>query len=75
MPLTISINSKEYVKIQKLEKTLNNLNLVSNFYILRFDNTNIYFKIIYNGSPKTFLNDMSINNFDLSIENNVWTIR
>ncbi|RPG97812.1 MAG: hypothetical protein CBC66_002830 [Candidatus Pelagibacter sp. TMED106] len=75
LPLTISINSKEYVKIQKLEKTLNNLNLVSNFYILRFDNTNIYFKIIYNGSPKTFLNDMSINNFDLSIENNVWTIR
>ena len=75
LPLTISINSKDYVKIQKLEKILNNLNLVSNFYILRFDNTNIYFKIIYNGSPKTFLNDMSINNFDLSIENNVWTIR
>ena len=75
LPLTISINSKEYTKIQNLEKVLNNLDLISNFYILKFDNQKIYFRIIYNGSPKTFLKDMNKNNFDLIMENNTWTVK
>ena len=75
LPLTISINSKEYTKIQNLEKVLNNLDLISNFYILKFDNQKIYFRIIYNGSPKIFLKDMNKNNFDLIMENNIWTVK
>jgi hypothetical protein len=75
LPLTISINSKEYTKIQNLEKALNTLDLISNFYILKFDNQKIYFRIIYNGSPKTFIKDMNKNNFDLIMENNIWTIK
>ena len=75
LPLTILINSKEYNKIQALEKTLNSLDLISNFYILKFDNENTFFRIIYNGSPKTFLNDMMKKNFDLVVENNIWIIK
>jgi len=75
LPLTISINSKEYIKIQNLEKIFNTLDLISDFYILKFDNQKTYFKIIYNGSPKTFFNDMNKNNFDIAIENNIWTIK
>jgi hypothetical protein len=74
LPLTISINSQKYLKIQALEQTLDSLDLISNYYILKLDNENIFFRIIYNGSPKTFLNDMSKKNFDLTIENNVWTV-
>jgi hypothetical protein len=75
LPLTISINSKEYKKIYELEKTLNNLDLISNFYILKFDNQNTYYKITYNGSPKTFFNDMNKGNINLVIENNIWIIK
>jgi len=75
LPLTISINSKEYKKIYELEKTLNNLDLISNFYILKFDNQNTYYKITYNGSPKTFYNDMNKGNINLVIENNIWIIK
>ena len=75
LPLTISIDSKRYIKIKALEETLNNLDLVSDFFILKFDNKNTFFKIIYNGSPKTFLNDMSKKNFDLVMKNNIWNIR
>jgi hypothetical protein len=74
LPLTISINSKKYLKIQNLEKILNNLDLVSNFYILKFDNQNIFFRIIYNGSPKNFLNDMKKQNFNFIIDNNIWVV-
>ena len=75
LPLTISINSKDHKKITKLEETLNNTDLISNFYILKFDNKSIHYKIIYNGSPKTFFNDMSKRNFELTIKDNVWKIK
>ena len=75
LPLKISINSKSYKKINELEKTLRNIDLISDFYILKFDNENTYYKIIYNGSPKTFFNDMGKMNFDFIIENNVWSIK
>jgi len=75
LPLTISIDSRNYKKILKLEEIFENIDLISNFKILKFDSQNTHYKIIYNGSPKTFLNQMSDRNFDLVMENNVWTIR
>ena len=75
LPLTISINSKRYNKIQELNETLNKLDLVADFYILKFDNQNTFFRIIYNGSPKTFFNDMNQRNFNLTIENDIWRIK
>ena len=75
LPLTVSINTSQYSKIELFEKTLANLDLISEFYILKFDNKNTYFKVIYNGSPKTFLNDMKKVNFELIKVNNIWMIK
>ena len=75
LPLTISIDSKNYKKITQLEKTLNSIDLISNFYISRFDNKTIQYKIIYNSSPQNFFNNMSKNNFVLSMKNNVWKVK
>ena len=75
LPLTLSIASKKYKKILQLEETLNTIDLISDFYILKFDNNTTQYRIIYNGSPQTFLNNIRKNNFDLIIENNIWTIR
>ena len=75
LPLTVSIGSKEYEKIAKLEDALNNIDLVSNFYILKFDSQNIQYKIIYNGSPNLFLKDMNMRNLNLITENSMWTIK
>tara|TARA_B100000787_G_scaffold142434_1_gene111761 strand:+ start:386 stop:1372 length:987 start_codon:yes stop_codon:yes gene_type:complete len=75
LPLTISIDSRNYKEIIKLEMTLNNIDLIADFYVLKFDNKNIQYKIIYNGSPNSFLNDMNKKNFFLIMENNVWTIK
>ena len=75
LPLTVSINSKDYKKITKLENVLSDIDLISNFYILKFNSENTQYKIIYNGSPKTFFNDMSKRNLDLIMENNIWTVK
>jgi len=74
LPLTISINSKDYKKIVKLEEALANIDLISNFYILKFNNKQTQYRIIYNGSPKTFFNDMNNRNFVMNMKNNIWTI-
>jgi len=75
LPLTISIKSVDYKKIMYLEEMLTSIDLVSNFYILNFNNKLTQYRIIYNGSPKTFFNDMNNRYFDLVIENNVWTVK
>ena len=75
LPLTISITSKDYAKITNLEKVLNSIDLISNFYIISFNNNRTLYRITYNGSPKIFFNDMNNRNFDLTMENNIWTIK
>ena len=75
LPLTISIKSTNYKKIMHLEEVLTNIDLISNFYILKFNNQFTLYRIIYNGSPKTFFNDMNNRYFDLVMENNVWTVK
>ena len=75
LPLTISINAKEYFKIQTLEKTLSSLDLISDFFILKFDSKDIFFWSIYNGSPKKFLNDMKKRNFNFNTDSNIWVVK
>ena len=75
LPVTISISSNEYKKTQKIERILDDNDLVSKFYIHKFNSQNIIYKIIYNGSPKIFLNDFNKENFDLDMKNNIWIIK
>jgi hypothetical protein len=58
LPLTVYVEAKDYIKITNLEKSLAELDLVSNFEILKFDNEKIYFKLIYNGSPNKFIKNV-----------------
>jgi hypothetical protein len=75
LPLTISIESKDYKEIMRLEGSLTDIDLLSSFYILNFDNKYTQYRIIYNGSPKMFFNDMNNKNFNLVMEDNIWTIK
>ena len=69
------MSSKNYERIIELEEAFSSIDLISDFYILKFNSNITQYKIIYNGSPKTFFNTMSKKNFDLIMENNVWTIK
>ena len=75
LPLTISIDSKDYKKVIQLEEIFNTTDLISDFYILKFDSETIQYKVVYNGSPKKFLNTMNKNNFNLDVRNKIWIIR
>ena len=75
LPLTISIDANQYDKIIILEDALNNLDLVNNFEIIKFNNKNIYIKIIYNGPPNKFIKQMKSENILINTEKQIWKIK
>ena len=74
LPLTVYLSSNNHHKIQSFENTMNNLDLVSDFYILSFDNKNIFYKIIYNGSPDKFLREVKENGLQIIKDDKNWYV-
>jgi len=74
LPLTISVGAKQYDKINILENALVKLDLVASYEIVKFDNQNIYIKIIYNGLPNKFINEMKTENIIINIKKSTWKV-
>ena len=72
--LTISINN-DNSKISKFEEILNDMDLVYDFSIYKFDNKDSFYKIIFNGSPEHFIKIMKNKNYKLDIQNQIWIIK
>ena len=75
LPLTISIDATQHKQIQTFENGLSELDLVSNFEILRLNNNNIYFKIIYNGSPNRFISEIKAKGVEINTQNQIWKVQ
>jgi hypothetical protein len=75
LPLTISLSSKDHNKIKSFEKTLEHLDLVSNYEVLSFNNENIFYKIIYNGPPDKLFNEIKEAGLNLNKNNQTWEIQ
>jgi hypothetical protein len=75
LTLTTSVNNNDYFKISKFEKIINNIDLIYDFYIYKFDNKNNFYKIIFNGSPDHFLKIMKNNNYEFDIQNQIWILQ
>ena len=58
-----------------LEDILTRLDLVNSYEILKFNNQNIYIKIIYNGPPNKFINQIKAENIIINTENSIWEIK
>ena len=75
LPLTISVENSNNIKINQLEEKLSNLDLIYNFYIYKFDNENNIYKIIFNGTPDKFIEVMKNNNYDFETVNKIWVMK
>ena len=75
LPITISLSSKDHHTIQLFEKTLEDLDLVSDFMILSFNNKDIFYKVIYNGSPDKFFREIETIGLNIEKNNQIWKIK
>ncbi len=74
LPITLSINSKNYELIKKLESKLDSLDLVSSFYIDSINSDKLIYKIVYNSTPDKFINEFSNGDIKLNINESIWRI-
>ncbi len=75
LPLLIQINNKNYELTSKFENTLNNIDLISYYSISKFNKNSIFYEVIFNGTPKHFLNIMKNNNYDIDTQKKVWILK
>ena len=75
LPIKISINSKNIELSEKLEKVISEFDLVSNFKIENFNNREIIYTIVFNGTPDKFLESMLLLDFKIDISSKVWKLR
>ncbi|MDC3205936.1 hypothetical protein OA961_00760 [Candidatus Pelagibacter sp.] len=74
LPLTISVENSNNIKINQLEEKLSEIDLIYNFYIYKFDNKNNIYKIIFNGTPDKFIQVMKNNNYEFETTNKIWVM-
>ena len=75
LSLTISVNNNDNLKVSQLEDSLDDIELIYDYYILKFDNENNFYKIIFNGSPDYFIKIMKDRNYKFDIQNQIWVLK
>jgi hypothetical protein len=75
LPINIRINTNDNNKISKFEKTLQELDLIYDFFIKKFDKDYIYYQIIFNSTPNNFLKTMGNYDFDFDTQNKIWLLK
>jgi len=75
LPLVVKIRSKDRQNISDFENTLEEQDLIYDFFISKFDKDFIIYNIIFNGTPVIFLKYMEENNFSFDTQNKIWVVR
>ena len=75
LPITLITKSSNMNKAFKIERKLKDIDLISKINIESYDNEKIIFKIIFNGSPKQFINAVNEKNINIEKEDNFWIVK
>ena len=74
LSIYIKMKSNDNLKVSNFEKTLDEMNLVYEYSILKYDKDFVYYQITFNGTPNNFLNFMKNKDFDLNTQNKTWVL-
>ena len=75
LPLKIKVRSSNEKIISIFENTLEETDLIYDYFINKFDSEYIFYEIIYNGTPNIFLKSMSEKNLDFDIQEKDWILK
>ncbi len=74
LPLMIQVNNQKLDISLKFEKVLNSIDLISDYSINKFNKDFIYYEIIFNGTPKNFINIMRNRNYNFNTQKKIWIL-
>ena len=75
LPINLQLDPKDTLKAISLEKEMDKIDLIYDYYVTSISNKKLYYKIIFNGSPKQFLKIMSEKNIVIDIDNGIWKVK
>ena len=72
--INIKIDSKNNLKISSFEKTLEENDLVYDYFVSKFDKDFTFYQIIFNSSPNIFLKNMEERGYKFNTQNRIWML-
>ena len=75
LPLFIQVSNNELDLSLKFETVMDKIDLISNYSISKFDKDFIYYEVIFNGTPKNFINLMKIQDYTFDTQKKIWVLR
>ncbi len=75
LPLFIRIENENLNLSSKFEETLNMIDLISNYSINKFNKDYIFYEVIFNGTPKNFINIMKDQNYNFDTQKKTWILK
>ncbi len=74
VPITIKIKNEDLKKSNNFELFLNEIDMVSDYYIQKFDKEFIFYEVLFNGTVQNFINIMKNKKYNLNTQKKVWII-
>ncbi len=74
VPITIKIKNNDLKKSNNFELFLNEIDMVSDYSIEKFDQEFIFYEVLFNGTVQNFINIMKNEKYDLNTQKKVWMI-
>jgi len=74
VPITIKIKNDDLKKSNDFELFLNEIDLVSDYSIQKFDKEFVFYEILFNGTVQNFINIMKNKKYNLNTQKKVWMI-
>ncbi len=75
LSLSIKIDNKNFDLTTEFEKTLDKIDLISSYSINKFNQNFIFYEIIFNGTPKNFINIMNNQSYNFDTQNKTWILK
>ena len=74
VPITIKIKSEDLKKSNDFELFLNEIDMVSDYSIQKFNKEFIFYEVLFNGTVQNFINIMKNKKYNLNTQKKVWII-
>ena len=75
LPIFIKVDSKNLDLSLEFEEVLSKIDLINSFSINKFDKNFIFYELIFNGTPKNFIDIMEEKNFNFDTQNRTWVLK
>ena len=75
LPLFIQVNNKNFELSSKFEKTLDKIDLISNYSINKFNKDFIFYEVIFNGTTNNFINIMKNLDYNFDTQKKIWILK